>query len=104
MQRGTSGAALKALGERFKDEYVIETVKYSYRDLVVRRDAISPQVSSLKKQGLDLMEWGPDEAHNTVRIALLGYTPGKAALAKKILGADIIVTPSMATGGANELF
>ncbi|AIY01243.1 hypothetical protein ART_1644 [Arthrobacter sp. PAMC 25486] len=104
VQQGYSDEIEGHLGERFKGEVVVVEVKHSYKDLVARRDSISAQIDSLAKQGLVLMEWGPDEVHNTVWISLGDYTEAKAELARKLLGNDVVVKPSLTAGGINDLF
>ena len=104
VQQGHANDVKGILGDRFKGEVVVVEVQRSYRDLVARRDSISTQIERLAKQGLSLMEWGPDEEHNTVWISLIGYTEAKAELARKLLGQDIVVKPSMTGGGPNDLF
>lgn len=104
VQYGKACEVSKALGGRFKGDYVIEEAKFSYGDLVSRRNSISEQIGALKTQGLDLLEWGPDEKNNTVWISLRNYTAEKADSARTLLGADIIVKPAMAAGDANDLF
>ena len=59
---------IHVLGRQFHDEYVLDIVDHSYSDLVARRDAITAQIDSLGIQGLELVQWGQDEAHNTVWI------------------------------------
>ena len=50
------------------------------------------------------MEWGPDVQYNTLWISLVDYTESKAALAREILGQNVIVKPSLTSGGVGDLF
>lgn len=104
MQHGTAVAVAKALTGRFTGEYVVQEVKFSYNDLAARRDSITAKYATLKTRGLDLLEWGPDEPHNTVWISLTNYSVAKAKLAHTLLGADVIVEQAMTAGGPNDLF
>lgn len=104
VQHGTAEDFANALDERPKGEHVLEEVNFSYNDLVSRRNSISEQIGTLKTQGLDLLEWGPDEKNNAVWISLRNYTEEKANLARKVLGEDIIVKPATVAGDENDLF
>lgn len=104
VQQGYAGEIKGILGDRFKGQVAVVEVQHSYRDLVARRDSISAHFDSLTQQGLRLMEWGPDEVHNTVWISLVDYTEVQADLARTLLGQDIVVKPSMTEGGRNDLF
>lgn len=104
VQHGYSDEIKAILGDHFTGEFVVVEVQHSYKDLVERRDTISAQIDSLAKQDLLVMEWGPDEVHNTVRISLVNYTAAKAEQARGLLGQDIVVEPSMTSGGTNDLF
>lgn len=104
VQHGKAGDFATALEERPKGEHVLEEVDFSYNDLVSRRNSISEQIRTLKTQGLDLLEWGPDEKNNAVWISLRNYTDEKADSARKLLGQDIIVKPATVTGDENDLF
>jgi hypothetical protein len=104
MQQGKAGNVKAALGDRFNGEYLAEEVKFAYADLVSRRDSISKQLDSLETQGLDLLEWGPDEKNNTVWISLRNYSAEKADLARKVLGEDTIVKEATVPGDENDLF
>lgn len=102
---GTSDTGVtRAIGDDFGGEYVTEQVESSYDDLLARRDAISTRIPDLKKQGLDLLEWGPDEKNNSIWISLRNYTLAKAELARNILGNDVLVEPAMAPGDERDLY
>lgn len=104
VQHGKAGDFANALEERSKGEHVLDEVNFSYNDLVLRRNSISEQIGTLKTQGLDLLDWGPDEKNNAVWISLRNYTEEKADLARKVLGEDIIVKPATVVGDENDLF
>ena len=104
VQHGKAGDFANALQKRPKGEHVLEEVDSSYNDLVSRRNSILEQIGTLKTQGLDLLEWGPDEKNNAVWVSLRNYTKEKANLARKVLGEDIIVSPATVAGDENDLF
>ena len=104
VQHGKAGDFANALKMRPKGEHVLEEVDSSYNDLVSRQNSLSEQIETLKTQGLDLLEWGPDEKNNAVWISLRNYTEEKANLARKVLGEDIIVRPATVAGDENDLF
>jgi hypothetical protein len=104
VQHGKAGDFANALQKRPKGEHVLEEVDSSYNDLVSRRNSILEQIGTLKTQGLDLLEWGPDEKNNAVWVSLRNYTKEKANLARKVLGEDIIVRPATVAGDENDLF
>jgi hypothetical protein len=104
VQHGKAGDFADALEGRPKGEHVLDEVDFSYNELVSRGNSISEQMGTLKTQGLDLLEWGPDEKNNTVWISLRNYTEEKANLARKVLGEDIIVRPATVAGDENDLF
>lgn len=104
MQQGHQGEVADAMGNSFQGQYVVQGVVKSYADLVAGRDAISALVAALKLRGLELTQWGPDEVHNTVQVSIRGYTREKAALAREILGDDVIVTADTTEGGIKDLF
>jgi hypothetical protein len=72
--------------------------------IVSRQNSITEQIGKLETQGLDLLEWGPDEKNNAVWISLRNYTEEKADLARKILGEDLMVKPATIAGNRNDLF
>jgi hypothetical protein len=104
VQHGTAEDFAHALRERPKDQHVLEEVNFSYNDLVARGNSISGQIGTLKAQGLDLLEWGPDEKNNAVWISLRNYTEEKADLAREVLGGDILVKPAAVAGDEDDLF
>lgn len=101
---GSADDTLAAIGDRFAGQYVVEDGENTYGDLVARRNSISGMIGELKRQGLDMLEWGPDEQQNTMWISLIKYTPEKADLARKLLGQDIVVEQAMTDGGPDDLF
>jgi hypothetical protein len=104
VQHGKARDFAKALKERPKGGHILYEVEFSYKDLVSHVNSISRQMETLKTHGLDLLEWGPDEKNNTVWISLRVYTEEKAALAREVLGEDIIVRPATVAGDENDLF
>lgn len=104
VQFGYLEAIEGSLGDKFTGLYVVDLVPQSYEELIERRDAVSKELTPLTSQDLVLMEWGPDVQHNTLWISLVDYTEGKAALAREILGQDVIVKPSLTSGGVGDLF
>jgi hypothetical protein len=103
VQHGKAEDFAKALAKRPKGEHVLHEASYSYSDLVSRQNSIAEQIGTLKTEGLDLLEWGPDEKNNTVWISLRNYTDEKAKLAREVLGRDVIVKPATVAGDKNDL-
>ena len=104
VQHGKARDFAKALEERPKEGHVLDEVEFSYRDLVSRVDFIAEHWGRLKRQGLNLLEWGPDEKNNTVWISLRDYTEKKADLARQVLGENINVRPAAVGGDKSDLF
>src|SRR5919205_2130874 len=73
VQHGKARDFAKALEERPKEGHVLDEVEFSHRDLVSRVDFIAEHWGRLKRQGLNLLEWGPDDKNKTVWISLRDY-------------------------------
>lgn len=92
------------LGSQFHGEYVIDAVEYSYTELIQRRDSISINYESLKDQGINLHEWGPDARNNTIWVSILDFSEESKALAHQKLGTDIIVRAASTNNDGGDLF
>jgi len=94
----------RLLDARFKGEYVLQSRSVTYRQLEARMARVTREIPALRRAGLDLLEWGPDEIRGTLRVSIRGYSPARAALAHRLLGADVIVERAAAGGGSDTLF
>lgn len=63
--------------------------KYTYDELVARRDGVIGKIAGLRSQGIHIVEWGPDEITNTLRLAVVDPSPSTVSILTAAFGADV---------------
>lgn len=97
-------AIRSTIGQQFEGEFTVDVVDYSYADLVARRDAISLALPELEAQGPDVVDWGPDEARNSIWVSLRSVSDENVRLVRAALGKDVSIEQALTTGGKEDLF
>lgn len=82
--------SLGALGQSMSPKPVIRQVARTYKQLVDLRDRITAEHNWFKANGLGLVDWGPDEATNTVKVGITQSDPSSRALVAQRFGAEAI--------------
>ncbi len=93
-----------ALHAKYAGEYVVDQHKFTYAELIARRDEVTTRLGELRRAGLDPLDWGPDEQNDTIWLSLRNFTPEAADKARTLLGEDVRIEPSPTNGGIDDLF
>ncbi|MFI7491195.1 hypothetical protein ACIBXA_22690 [Micromonospora echinaurantiaca] len=87
--RAAAAASAAAVRSISGDVVVHEGARYTYRELVDRRDKVSDHVAALRQAGIRLVEWGPHESTNTLRLGVVDPSEATVRTLRDRFGADI---------------
>ena len=77
---------------------VAATARYSYDELVAKRDTVTATVASLRNSGIEVVDWGPVEANNSLEVSVKTLTPEAILTLRQLFGTETVVTEAAETG------